>query len=88
MAPTYQPRQFYCAKPIVPSCRRGFKSQAAFVQHRNAVHNTAHQTPTRPRLHPFQGESVEAPQAPPQGSYYTVHPILDGRIVQFIMLGE
>ena len=80
MASSYQPRQFYCAKPVVPSCRRGFTSQVTFMQHRNAIHNT-HQRQTRPHLHPFQGENVEAPQAPPQGSYYTVHPILDGMMI-------
>ena len=50
------------------------------MQHRNAFHNT-HQRQTRPHLHPFQGENVEAPQAPPQGSYYIVHPILDGMMI-------
>ena len=80
MALTYQPRQFYCAKPTVPSCCKGFATQAALAHHRNAFHN-AHQRKTRPHLNPFQGANSE----PPQGSYFTVHSILDGKVSSNIM---
>jgi len=92
MASTYKPHQFYCAHPVAPSCRRGFVSQGAYVRHRNAVHTTL-QRPSRPRQHPFQGgnsnseggssEGNLGAQGHPQGSYYfTIHPVLDGMMVQ------
>jgi len=68
-------------------------SRGAFVRHRNVVHNTL-QRQARPHQHPFQGgisansesgsdsEADLGEQMPPQGSYYTVHPVLDGRTVQ------
>ena len=90
MAPTYKPHQFYCAHPVVPSCRTGFVSQGAYVQHRNAIHSPL-QRPSRPHQHPFQrvnsnpeggSEGNLGAQMPPQGSYFTVHPVLDGAIIQ------
>ena len=75
MASTYRPKQFYCAKPIVPSCHKGFTTQAALAHHQNSFHNV-HSRRTRPCLNPFQGANSE----PPHGSYYTIHPIMDGKM--------
>ena len=91
MASIYKPHQFYCAHPVAPSCQRGFVSQGAYVRHRNAVHSTL-QRPSQPCQHPFQSLENSNPvvggsegnlgaQMPPQGSYFTVHPVLDGMMV-------
>ena len=90
MASTYKPHQFYCAHPVAPTCRKGFVSQGAYVRHRNAVHSTL-QRPSRPCQHPFQegnsnpeggSEGNLGAEMPPQGSYFTVHSVLDGMMVQ------
>ena len=72
-------------------------TRGAFVQHRDAAHNTL-QRQAQPRLHPFQGgtsttlesgsdveENLDE-EMPPQGSYYTVHPVLDGKTVNSTLL--
>ena len=60
------------------------------MRHRNAVHSTL-QRPSRPHQHPFQegnsnpeggSEGNLGAEMPPQGSYFTVHSVLDGMMVQ------
>ena len=65
--------------------------------HKDAAHNTL-QRQAQLRLHPFQGgtstnlesgsdveENLDE-EMPPQGSYYTVHPVLDGKTVNSTLL--
>lgn len=64
----FRARQFFCVDPISPSCRRGFVSHARFLEHKRTLHD-----PTRSQTGRNGGKRDH------DGSYYTPHPVLNGK---------
>ncbi|KAF8124100.1 hypothetical protein EV363DRAFT_1178461 [Boletus edulis] len=70
MASTFKPRQYFCANPITPACKRGFGSLAWFLNHKKTVHEG------------FQPElsGVQNTNPAPKDSYFIPHPVLNGKL--------
>lgn len=89
---TFKPRQYICANPIAPSCRKGFVSLTRYTEHKRTMHDPLRRNQARrnlnPRLqHPKDDDVDEANaesrdsehNAPPKGAYYIPHPVLNGK---------
>ena len=74
-------KQYFCTRPVSEACKRGFLRTASYTQHKNVKHAPAsrlHHSPMIPDAQYMPDNDNDHQLPPPEGAYFTKHPVLDG----------